>query len=94
MAKREKPGIASRIIKTLSTLDRQNRYSGLHIELSGQHEAAVDGLYGVLEYDDEKIRLNTGKSEVVFCGKNLNIDVFDLGRAVIRGEIESIRFCG
>ena len=47
----------------------------------------------MLEYDGERIRLSAGKEEIVFCGKGLSIDVFDLGQAVIHGEIMSMEFC-
>ena len=66
----------------------------MHIEFFGRREASIDGLCGVLEYDGERIRLSAGKEEIVFCGKELSIDVFDLGQAVIRGDIENVRFCG
>lgn len=65
----------------------------MHVEFFGRREASIDGLYGVLEYDGERIRLSAGKEEIIFCGKGLSIDVFDLGQAVIHGEIMSMEFC-
>ena len=64
-----------------------------NIEFFGRREASIDGLCGVLEYDGERIRLSAGKEEIVCCGQGLSIDVFDLGQAVIHGEIMSMEFC-
>ena len=71
----------------------RRKYSQVHVEFFGRREASIDGLYGVLEYDGERIRLSAGKEEIIFCGKGLSIDVFDLGQAVIHGEIMSMEFC-
>lgn len=84
---------AADVIKKINALDSAKKYSHVHIEFFGRHEASIDGLYGVLEYDGERIRLSAGKEEIVFCGKELSIDVFDLGQAVIHGEIETMEFC-
>lgn len=84
---------AADMIKKINALDSAKKYSQVHIEFFGRREASIDGLYGVLEYDGERIRLSAGKEEIVFCGKELSIDVFDLGQAVIHGEIETMEFC-
>ncbi|MEF2769487.1 MAG: YabP/YqfC family sporulation protein [Acutalibacteraceae bacterium] len=85
---------AAELIKKINALDAGRKYPQVHIEFFGRREASIDGLCGVLEYDGERIRLSAGKEEIVFCGKGLSIDVFDLGQAVIRGDIENVRFCG
>lgn len=79
--------------KKINALDSSRKYSQVHVEFFGRREASIDGLYGVLEYDGERIRLSAGKEEIIFCGKGLSIDVFDLGQAVIHGEIMSMEFC-
>ena len=91
MPKRRESGkmrSAADMIKKINALDSQ-----VHVEFFGRREASIDGLYGVLEYDGERIRLSAGKEEIIFCGKGLSIDVFDLGQAVIHGEIMSMEFC-
>lgn len=86
--------LGGRADKKINALDAGRKYPQVHIEFFGRREASIDGLCGVLEYDGERIRLSAGKEEIVFCGKGLSIDVFDLGQAVIRGDIENVRFCG
>ncbi|HBV43420.1 MAG TPA: hypothetical protein DEF14_03410 [Ruminococcaceae bacterium] len=96
MPKRRESGkmrSAADMIKKINALDSSRKYSQVHVEFFGRREASIDGLYGVLEYDGERIRLSAGKEEIVFCGKGLSIDVFDLGQAVIHGEIMSMEFC-
>lgn len=62
------------------------------IELSGNREAFVEGVLGVLEYDDTRIRLNTGSLVVEFSGAALTISTLQMEQAVIRGEILSLSF--
>ncbi len=95
MPKRRESGrirSAADVIKKINALDSSSKYSQVHVEFFGRGEASIDGLYGVLEYDGGRIRLSTGKEEIIFLGKGLSIDVFDLGQAVIHGEISSMEF--
>ena len=91
MPKRRESGkmrSAADMIKKINALDSSRKYSQVHVEFFGRREASIDGLY-----DGERIRLSAGKEEIIFCGKGLSIDVFDLGQAVIHGEIMSMEFC-
>ncbi|MDR3643552.1 MAG: YabP/YqfC family sporulation protein [Clostridia bacterium] len=63
-----------------------------HLELSGNREAVVDGCRGVLEYDENVIRLNTGAVAVRFCGRGLSIRSLTRDSAVVEGYITSIEF--
>lgn len=63
-----------------------------HIELSGNREAIIDGCKGVLDYDDQSIRLNTGRTIVRFTGSDLTMRALTLEQAVISGTILSIDF--
>lgn len=91
MSKRKRS--AADVIKAISTLDSSNKYSDVHIEFSGDKEVSIDGLYGVLEYNAECIRLSAGRKELLFRGDEMSMDVFDLGQAVIKGRILSMEFC-
>lgn len=91
MSKRKRS--ATDVIKAINTLDSSNKYSDVHIEFLGNKEVSIDGLYGVLEYSGERIRLSAGKKELIFCGDEMSIDVFDLGQAIIKGKILSMEFC-
>ncbi len=62
------------------------------IELGGNREAVVDGCQGVLEYDENAIKLLTGKMQTCFLGRGLQIKVLTHDSAVIEGFIMSIEF--
>ena len=62
------------------------------IELSGNREAIVDGCHGILEYDENTIKLATGKMSVKFSGRGLQIKVLTPDSAVIEGFISKIEF--
>lgn len=62
------------------------------IELAGNREAIIDGCQGVLEYDENIIKLTTGKMSVKFTGRGLQIKVLTHDSAVIEGFINNIEF--
>ncbi len=64
----------------------------VHIELNGNREAVVDGCRGVLEYDENVIKLNTGKLVVRFSGSCLMIKTLSLNQALVCGNIMTIDF--
>ena len=59
---------------------------------AGTGEVTIDGSKGVLEYDENLIRINMGKMVACFFGRNLNIKCFNLESLVIEGYITSIEF--
>lgn len=63
-----------------------------HIELYGNSQCIVDGLKSVIEYSDEKIKLNIGKKSVTIHGGNLHIDSFTPEGAIVEGIILSLEF--
>ncbi len=64
----------------------------VHIEMNGNREAIVDGCRGIVEYDENIIRLNTGKYIVRFTGEGLMIKTLSLNQALVCGNITSIDF--
>lgn len=66
--------------------------SDYHLEMFGNFQAIIDGCKGILEYDDEKIKLNLGKTTIRFCGSNLSIKSLTFEEAIIIGTIISIDF--
>ncbi len=74
--------------------DLQNiMQGGAHIELFSNKEAIIDGIRGVLEYNDCYIKLNTGKGTLEFSGSMLEISSLDAEGLIICGKIEKIEFC-
>lgn len=62
------------------------------IELAGNREAVIDGCQGILEYDENAIKLTTGKMSIKFTGRGLQIKVLTHDSAVIDGFISNIEF--
>ena len=68
-------------------------FGGLaHIELSGNREAIIEGCKGVLEYDENLVRINTGKMIIRFLGRDLTIRNLTDNSAIIEGYITSIEY--
>jgi len=64
----------------------------MHIELSGNTEAVVGGCAGVLEYDENIIRLAGNKMSVKFTGRRLQLKVLTHDSAIIEGFILGLEF--
>ena len=62
------------------------------IEMAGNREAIVEGCQGVLEYDENIIRLSTGKMSIRFMGRGLQIRVLTRDSAVVEGFITHVEF--
>lgn len=62
------------------------------IELLGNREAVVEGCKGILEYDENIIRLSINKLEVKFYGNDLSIRNLNSENIVINGNIHNIEF--
>ena len=62
------------------------------IVLSGTREAVLDGCQGVIEYEDDFIKLKIGKQMVKFTGQNLQIKCMTGENVIIDGRILSVEF--
>lgn len=62
------------------------------IELAGNREAVIEGCQGVLEYDENIIKLAAGKMSIKFVGRGLQIKVLTHDSAVVEGFISSMEF--
>lgn len=85
---------AQRMQKVASALQLPaNTLSGAaHFEMNGNREVIVDGCRGVLEYDEQKIRVNTGKMITCFQGRCLSIKCLTSDSLIVEGFITSIEF--
>jgi sporulation protein YqfC len=63
-----------------------------HIEIFSNSECIIDGLKGIMEYTDEKIKVNLGKYAVSVLGDELYINSFSHNGAIINGNIISVEF--
>ena len=64
----------------------------LQIGIEGNREAVVDGCKGVLEYNENRIRLQTGKMIVQFSGHDLQIRSMTDKQAVVQGYITALEY--
>lgn len=62
------------------------------IELTGNKELAVDGCKGVLEYDENVIRLNLKNYILRITGRDLGLTCLTTESLVVRGTILSVEF--
>ena len=62
------------------------------LQFNGNREVTLDGCKGILEYESEIIRVNTGKMVVVFKGRKLNIKCLTVASIVISGYITCVEF--
>lgn len=67
-------------------------FSEPKIEMLGNREIIIDGCNGVVEYDENLIKLNTGTLVIGITGAELIIRSFDNNVAVIGGKIVEISF--
>ncbi len=62
------------------------------IEMLGNREIIIDGCKGVVEYDENIIKLSLGETVLSLLGDGLIIKSFDNDIAVICGQISEISF--
>ena len=71
----------------------ENAFTALpQIELSGNREAVIEGCQGILEYDENIVRLNLGKMIVRFTGLDLTIKCMNGESSIVSGTITAIEF--
>ncbi len=63
-----------------------------HFEMNSNREVIVEGCKGILQYDENLVRINTGKMVTSFCGRNLSIKCLTTDSLIVEGFITSIEF--
>lgn len=66
--------------------------SAVHCAISSNREAVFEGSRGVLEYNDQTIRINTSGFIVKFSGRGLSIRCLTESSMIIEGFITSIEY--
>lgn len=66
--------------------------SNARMEVMGNRQAIIEGCQGILEYDQDVIRLHTDTGILRFCGRNLSLNCLTEDSAVVSGYIMSIEF--
>ncbi len=67
--------------------------AGAHITLLSNREAVVDGCRAIIEYCEDRVKLNVGRGSVSFSGRDLEIHSLDEKNLVIRGFLLAVEFC-
>lgn len=62
------------------------------IELTGNRFAVIDGCDGIVDYNDERVILRTGRLTVHFSGRNLKLKRLTENSAVVEGFISSLEY--
>ena len=62
------------------------------IEITGNSELVIDGCKGILLYDDDGIKINTGKNSVLITGHNLLVASYIDETMIITGQIHNVGF--
>ena len=66
---------------------------GVKIEVYSNKEAIIEGCKGIIEYNEEYIKINIGRGSVVFTGKELYAYSYFCETLVIKGRINNIEYC-
>ncbi len=85
--------LSHRICEKLELPEEICRNCG-YIEIISNTCALVDGCKGIMEYDENTVRLSLGKKSVCFCGSNLSIKSLSMEQAMVEGLIVNLEFCG
>ncbi len=78
--------------KKLKISDMSFDYSLPELQFSGNKEVVIEGSRGVLEYSQDKIRINTNSMVITFCGRNLNLRCISSSALIIDGFILNVEF--
>ena len=64
-----------------------------HIEFDSDRKAVVEGSKGVIEYNENVVRINCKNVCLKFCGHELNITALSPDRISVTGRITAFEFC-
>lgn len=80
------------LLGTLLQLPSASLPQMAQIQLLSNREALVDGCKGVIEYNEDSIRLSLGNMTVRFCGRGLQLRSMSEGNLLIDGFIQSLEY--
>ena len=69
-----------------------DRISGVNMNICGNKEVIFEGSRGIVEYNENSIKINTGKYIVAFSGRGLHIRCMNEYSLIIAGFITSIEY--
>jgi len=63
-----------------------------HMEINGNREAIIEGCRGVLTYEENIIKITTGKLIIIFLGRKLSLKCLTEDSLIVGGFITSMEF--
>ena len=93
-SRRKQKGLKSRLVSKAMEGYEMPDLSLPDIQARGNREFTVDGCKGILEYEQDSIKLNTGKLIITFLGDAMEISVYSELETIITGNIFSVEFSG
>lgn len=91
MGKSNKKQVKKQMVEALE-LPKDLFFGAVILTITGREEAIVENYKGILEYSNEKIRLQTKTCKLLLCGKNLKIDYYTNEEMKITGFINQIMY--
>lgn len=67
-------------------------YGAVLVSITGQKEMLIENYRGILEYNSERVSLQTKNCRLVIDGKNLNIDYYTNEEMKISGIITKVSY--
>ena len=67
-------------------------YGSVLVSVTGQNELLIENYRGILEYNDEHIRIQAKDCRILVVGKQLEIEYYTNEEMKIRGLIEQILY--
>lgn len=64
----------------------------VHIELNGNRQVIIEECKGILEYNEQQVRVNASQYILRFQGKNLQITAMTADSIVLSGHIDRLEF--
>lgn len=93
MGKNNKRNIKEKVAEAL-TLPKEIVLDLPKITMIGNGQVFIENYKGVIEYDNERIRINTSKGIMKIFGESLEINTITTEEIFIKGYIKNIEFCG
>lgn len=63
-----------------------------HIEMTGNREIIIEGSRGILEYDENLVKINGGKFAITIFGRELELRNLTDDSVIVQGNVDNIGF--
>lgn len=90
--KEEKNGRISEKLISICSIPQEAALGYPIITISGKSEVIVESYLGIIEYNDEIIRLRTKSGQLKVKGRKLNITYYTNDEMKIIGKIDSVEY--